>query len=112
MVQKQEHQINKLKKVIKEQAQAIKTLTKELKVKHALIIIIEPFISKVIITILASSPQHTTTHIIPSTATSTAQLKRRKPTDKPHFAVDLSKYNSNLIERTTIEIHQQLTSTL
>ena len=62
--------------------------------------------------ISASSPQHITAYIISSTANSTAQLKQRKPVDKPHFAVDLSKCDSNLIERTTAEIRQHLISAL
>ena len=37
---------------------------------------------------------------------------QRKPTDKPHFAVDFSKCDSKLTERTIAEIRQHLTSAL
>ena len=112
MVQKQEHQISKLEKVIEEQAQAIKALTKELKDKHSPVTVTETFVSKTAAAITASSPQRSFAQVASSTVTPVAQPIQRKPVDKPHFAVDLSKCDTKLSERTTAEIRQHFTSAL
>ena len=108
VVEKQEHQISKLEKVIEEQAQAIRTLTKELKNKHSsvTVTVTEASVSKTAAATTASSFHRSFAQVASSTVTPVVQLIQKKPADKPHFAVDLNKCDIKLSERSTAEIRQ------